>query len=567
MLTLHDTQSSDLAHVMALAVLDEGYQNLDYVKISDPERRQWIGQIIEANRNLSVFGDPLAPAVRHGLELLKLNPEVIATESILVYEILLFGRVEDGQLSLARTRPLPGADVQKMPRDEVIALLGLPKPQINEDSSNVIGLMINAENVPACVEEKIFRHHVMVDGGTGSGKSNVGGNLIEQAVLLEKCVLVHDVKPDYRLIANPNSDPAVERFWPRFKPYKLEPHRLSNIVHIGFHGECDPNEVDQVVGFSASDFSPFFLGSLFFNAEQDVLQYEAFVGVAQRWKEADSRRRFTVRQIVDEINRMVTPADTRGQARQQQIAPATADAITRKTSRIPSWLDCVDAVVTGRTTSPFDRKPNVTQTVQTFNLNQMAKPGRVILIDYGAVESYATYAVLLGWFLHEAQQFCRRVRNTIGIVEIIDEANRLFEKGTRHAGLLANSFARAMREGRSKDHSLVLALQNVDEVPNGILQNIHSHIVMRQNNRAIAKRATEVMGEEFEKEAMRLGTGEALIKLHESRFTVLAQMAPSPFELMRTDNTRSAQAEREFEADREASLAEAGFQVNSEEEF
>jgi len=37
--------------------------------------------------------------------------------------------------------------------------------------------------VPACVEEKIFRHHVMVDGGTGSGKSNVGGNLIEQAVL------------------------------------------------------------------------------------------------------------------------------------------------------------------------------------------------------------------------------------------------------------------------------------------------------------------------------------------------------------------------------------------------
>ena len=183
MLTLHDTQSSDLAHVMALAVLDEGYQNLDYVKISDPERRQWIGQIIEANRNLSVFGDPLAPAVRHGLELLKLNPEVIATESILVYEILLFGRVEDGQLSLARTRPLPGADVQKMPRDEVIALLGLPKPQINEDSSNVIGLMINAENVPVCVEEKIFRHHVMVDGGTGSGKSNVGGNLIEQAVL------------------------------------------------------------------------------------------------------------------------------------------------------------------------------------------------------------------------------------------------------------------------------------------------------------------------------------------------------------------------------------------------
>jgi hypothetical protein len=36
---------------------------------------------------------------------------------------------------------------------------------------------------------------------------------------------------------------------------------------------------------------------------------------------------------------------------------------------------------------------------------------------------------------------------------------------------------------------------------------------------------------------MRLGTGQALVSIHESSATVLAQMAPSPFELMRTDNT------------------------------
>jgi len=34
---------------------------------------------------------------------------------------------------------------------------------------------------------------------------------------------------------------------------------------------------------------------------------------------------------------------------------------------------------------------------------------------------------------------------------------------------------------------------------------------------------------------MRLGTGHALVSLHESRAVVLAQMAPSPFELMRPD--------------------------------
>jgi hypothetical protein len=43
---------------------------------------------------------------------------------------------------------------------------------------------------------------------------------------------------------------------------------------------------------------------------------------------------------------------------------------------------------------------------------------------------------------------------------------------------------------------------------------------------------------------MRLGTGHALVALHESRAPVLGQMAPSPFELIRQDNTGS-QAPRE----------------------
>lgn len=34
---------------------------------------------------------------------------------------------------------------------------------------------------------------------------------------------------------------------------------------------------------------------------------------------------------------------------------------------------------------------------------------------------------------------------------------------------------------------------------------------------------------------MRLGTGHALVGMHESRAIVLAQMAPSPYELMRSE--------------------------------
>lgn len=62
---------------------------------------------------------------------------------------------------------------------------------------------------------------------------------------------------------------------------------------------------------------------------------------------------------------------------------------------------------------------------------------------------------------------------------------------------------------------------------------------MRQNSRHEADAATQTMGKEFAEQSMRLGTGHALVSLHEARAVVLSQMAPSPYELMRNDNTKS----------------------------
>jgi bifunctional N-acetylglucosamine-1-phosphate-uridyltransferase/glucosamine-1-phosphate-acetyltransferase GlmU-like protein len=69
------------------------------------------------------------------------------------------------------------------------------------------------------------------------------------------------------------------------------------------------------------------------------------------------------------------------------------------------------------------------------------------------------------------------------------------------------------------------------------MNNLNTKIVMLQKSKAEADAATQTMGKEFSPQAMRLGTGHALVDMHESKATVLAQMAPSPFELMRNDNT------------------------------
>jgi len=132
------------------------------------------------------------------------------------------------------------------------------------------------------------------------------------------------------------------------------------------------------------------------------------------------------------------------------------------------------------------------------------------------------------------------VQKRVGLVQMVDEAHRIFDNESRHSATLARSFERVMREGRSVDHSIILSLQNASQIPDRVMNNLNSKVVMRQNSKAEADAATQTMGKEFSIQATRLGTGHALVSLWEARATVLAQMAPSPFELMRTDNETDA---------------------------
>lgn len=148
-----------------------------------------------------------------------------------------------------------------------------------------------------------------------------------------------------------------------------------------------------------------------------------------------------------------------------------------------------------------------------------------------------TYALFLTYFLRENQRYQNKHRKqTGGIVEFVDEAHRLFTNSTRYNEMLARMFSRTMVEGRSLGHGVILSLQNASQVPSLMLNNINTHIVMKQNNREVAKAATQTMGENFADQSLTLGTGEALCKMFESPVVVIAQMAPSPYDLERTDN-------------------------------
>lgn len=545
MIILHDSPSIDLAHISAMADINEGFSLFDYVRIAQADGKAWIGQIVQPNQNISIVGGRLDPTILHGLQLMNDHPDVKSVESVQVFDILVLGQYENGQTLTPRIRPLPGAIVTKLDAEATRQFIELPAKTEHADGTfNIIGELLNADDVPLCITPQQLNYHVLVAGGTGSGKSNASANIICQAQKYGKCVLIHDVRLDYNIIDNPNTDQRVSSIWKRFERHKLEPQGATNMVRIGFKGMCDPSCVDKVVGFRASDFSSTMLAHLFFTgstpAEQNA--FEGFAGAADGLAFKKGDQGYTLDEILEEVARRNEKANPPPNS-QESIHELTVKSILRKVASrrkgLP-WLDAVGQVARSKPVDRFASSLDRTQgqRVERFGLEEYVAKGRLIVIDYNHMEDEA-YALLLSYFLRVCQQYRKNNKDKAspGIVQLIDEAHRVFDNESRHSSALTHSFERVMREGRVVDHSIILSLQNASQVPHRVMNNLNSKIIMRQNSKEEADAATQTMGRDFGLQSMRLGTGHALVSMYESKATVLVQMAPSPFELRRTDNT------------------------------
>ena len=446
------------------------------------------------------------------------HDNVQAVKSVQIYGIQLMGYDENNSMQTSRTRPLPGSVATKLSSERTLTILNLP--EYNENHPNAIGELLVADNVPVTIRSNIFNHHIMVAGGTGSGKSNVAANLVAQAAKMGKCVIIHDAKPDYKKIKNENSDPNVGCMWKLAKTYGIAPQAAQNVVRVGFHGKCNNNEVDHVLTLSTMDFQKDALAEIFFPRKGEELQYENFLDALYK-KEG----KYTLDNIINNIDN------------NDKLNDANKMAILRKVSarkRKMPWLN--DSVLPARQDimkSTLD--DNSTKHRDGNEIAQMFGTGKIIVVDYSQMDE-EDYALILSFFLKLCHQFREKHKGEFGIVQLIDEAHRIFDNQSNHGGSLAASFARTMREGRTLDHSIVLSLQSASLIPGNVRTNLNSRFIMRQNSKYDSDAATETLPKSFSASSMRLGTGHALVAMHESPAVVLAQMFPSPYELMRTDN-------------------------------
>jgi DNA helicase HerA-like ATPase len=524
-----------------MADIEEGFSLYDYVRIEQPDGNVWIGQIVQPNQNISTVGDRLDPTILHGLRLMQTRSNIQSVESVQIFDILILGEYDGRQMLTPRVRPLPGAIINRLSAEDTCRVIEIPRIRDHKDGTpNVIGELLNADNVPLCIDEAKFNYHIMIAGGTGSGKSNVAANLVDQASKYRKCVLIHDAKPDYTLISSPNSDSNVTTVWKRFEKYSLAPHETANVTRIGFYGKCDQSGVQIVVGLRASDFNPEMLAGFFFSGPAEQLQFEEFASATGAFEERRRNKEIQTYSLDDILNIVQRRMDPTFGDPRLQINEAVGKAILRKARARRQGMPWLDAVGQPAGRQSLNRlrasrlDSDQMQNVAAFNLEEYIQKGQLLVIDYSQMDEQS-YALILSYFLRICHQYRQR-RNPVGIVQLVDEAHRIFDNESRHSATLARTFERVMREGRSADHSIILSLQNASQIPPRVMNNLNTKIVMRQNSKFEADAATQTMGKDFSLQAMRLGTGHALVSMHESRATVLAQMAPSPFELMRTDN-------------------------------
>jgi uncharacterized protein len=586
MLIIDDRSNKDLTHIQAVGSFAEGFSLDDYVTIKQDDGRMWVGQIVQPNRNYGLADGTHDTLSTHAIALLQIAGQEIPVESLQIYDILILAEYDGRRMLTSRIRPLPGSIVRRMSDDEISRITAIPElEQHASGTSNVIGELLNAENLPLCVTRDVFRYHVLVAGGGGSGKSNVSANLAFQAAEYRKCVIIHDVKPDYRLANRANIDPNVTATWERFKQHRLEPRGCSDVLRIGIQGLCDANKVDKIIGFHASDFTPQTLAGLFFpeteeNREHDIFANIAF-GLREQIENGDIGS-FSVEQILQIVELRM---DSKRTVAQDQIPEALGKSMMRKIrarrSNLP-WLDSIQMHTTppetastpstsnagddelqrprrrnmpwlsggppssgntntsGGGTSALSTEPRGTASLEAFDLAAWLKPGRLLIIDYSHFNDDQIHALILGHILGHSHRLLQDKKTRAGIVQLINEAQNIFDGQSALNNDLTKQLGHIVREGHSMGHAIVLNCQTTSQIPAWLVNNLNTKFIMRQNSRVEADAATQGIGKDYAHQVMQLGTGHALVSLHESRAVLLVNMAPAPFELSRRDNIAEA---------------------------
>lgn len=508
----------------------------DFVVIEDSDQKtEWMAQVVEPQRNLPLQGlsrdSPSEVAVFERILQGDIEKSIFLNQ-VYYYRLQLIGEVvTSGRLKSVRRRPRAGSMGRVASEEAVRKALDLPAVEDYGNGRNNIVGRIHSTEIPVAVDWSALKQHILVAGATGSGKSNTVANVIKAAQGHGACVIIYDQKPDYQNIDNNNDETHI------FENWRSQPISIFGLDDVNkyclYQGEFEKKDYEEAITIRARDVDRNMLVNALFPYPDEGNQRDTFGSLLDYYAEQNTNwtlNEFSVWLQDNKSTKQLTAiAEERGWG---PFNTNNLQTTQRKMSlRKMRWLDSLETT-TGKTQGGIYGNTSSISSKGYFQPLKKLEAGKIIVIRTNA--SGREYGLFLSYILREVYDLKRDGKINFPIVNIVDEAQDIFQSESAIRNTVASTMNEIIRKGRSKDIGFVIAVQSSSQVPESVLTNMNTRFIHRQNSIEELHKAIPSASKELMASSLSFGAGEALVSIIGARSVVHAEMAPSPFELTKT---------------------------------
>lgn len=477
------------------------------------------------NQNASRRYDPSSLDTLQRIDRREFGTEAYFTLSQFYSAEILAERSGQGPIIAPMTRSKAGSSWALASAVETETFLKLV--QHGPSIGHVAGIKTrDGEVISVRLSAEMLRHHLLLAGATGSGKSNTNVNVVLTAQQAGFCTLIYDMKPDYCEIDQANDEPlalgtplgvAGVRFWAL--------------------GISDMRANETAVSVCACDLDPAKLAQVIFYRPGEELQQEMGEQLMSGFADLQNDHPWTISDFIQWLMRFAdAPAAEAAMPFRVVFNKQTFNALRGKITRagrIPSWIDAGVFAQQGQARQAFGAAAR--SSVAADQIFAQLDRGSVHVIRVRADADGRSYALFLDYAMRKVADLRRdQPERTPSVLHLIDEVADLFKSSNRRLALaMEGTLDEQIRKGRSLSIGFVLSAQSAGHIPERIRHNLNSVIVFHHHQPKILQEILPVMSDAMRDMASKLQPGEALVQLFKTHGLLRCRMHQSPAKLFK----------------------------------